>query len=210
MLTAERLLASPRAALLVQKVQARLADEAQKRAAFLDWTGQERKAEFINGAVVRRQPLPMKHNRVAHHLWFLLEKFVFHADLGRVGGGGWLVSLTRNDYEPDLCFWRKEVEHEFTDDQTRFPAPDLVAEVLSDLTRGRDLGVKHDDYAAHGVREYWVLDPDTQTLRQFVLDGDEFALAMLSASGIVRSVAVEGFALDIPALFDEEAFWQAV
>ena len=36
--------------------------------------------------------------------------------------------------------------------------PDLVLEVASESTAGRDLGVKRDDYAAFGIPEYWRFD----------------------------------------------------
>ncbi len=37
-----------------------------------------------------------------------------------------------------------------------FPAPDFIAEVLSESTRGRDRGVKFDDSACHAVESYVV------------------------------------------------------
>lgn len=43
-------------------------------------------------------------------------------------------------------------------------APDFVAEVLSDSTAYKDLGVKKDLYERNGVREYWIVQPDTCTV----------------------------------------------
>ena len=39
-------------------------------------------------------------------------------------------------------------------------APDLVVEILSPSTAHRDRGIKLDSYARHGVRQYWIVDPD--------------------------------------------------
>lgn len=39
------------------------------------------------------------------------------------------------------------------------PAPDFTVEVLSKSTASKDKGVKLEDYAAHGVRGYWIIDP---------------------------------------------------
>ncbi len=43
--------------------------------------------------------------------------------------------------------------------QSKFPAPDLIVEVLSESTEANDRGIKFEDYAAHGVVEYWIVDP---------------------------------------------------
>ena len=41
-----------------------------------------------------------------------------------------------------------------------YGAPDLVMEILSPATRKIDMNIKHSKYAAAGVREYWLIDPD--------------------------------------------------
>lgn len=42
-------------------------------------------------------------------------------------------------------------------------APDLICEVLSESTKGRDLGIKADRYLQNGVKEYWILNPMAKT-----------------------------------------------
>jgi len=210
--TVADILRSPRARRVVDRAARALADEAERRAAFLDWVTEDHKAEFINGEVVMQSPAKASHNRITFRLARLLADYVDDRGLGLVGTDKWMVSLTRNDYEPDVCFWRAEVADGFTPDQMRFPAPDLVCEVLSPSTRALDLGVKLDDYGAHGVAEYWVLDPDDVTLRQFVQDAEaddedgQLVLTTLSSTGEVRSRAVEGLVLPVAALFDDAAF----
>ena len=208
--TVAEILRSPRARRVVDRAAEALAAEAERRAAFLEWVTEDHKAEFINGEVVMHSPAKARHNHVTGRLYRLLADYVDDHDLGVVGIEKWMVSLTRNDYEPDVCFWRSEVADGFEPDQMRFPAPDLVCEVLSPSTQANDLGVKLDDYGAHGVAEYWVLDPDAATLRQFVQDPDAedgaLVLTTLSGSGDVRSMAVDGLVLPVPAFFSEEAF----
>ncbi len=43
-------------------------------------------------------------------------------------------------------------------------APDLVVEILSPSTALRDRSFKLDLYARRGVREYWIVDPDKDTV----------------------------------------------
>jgi Uma2 family endonuclease len=54
-------------------------------------------------------------------------------------------------------------------------APDFVVEVLSDATANKDFGVKRELYEKSGVREYWIIQPETATVFQYVLDGNTFA-----------------------------------
>ncbi len=50
--------------------------------------------------------------------------------------------------------------------------PDLVVEILSPSTSGRDLKLKLNLYEGRGVREYWVVDPIGATVMVFSLGGD--------------------------------------
>jgi Uma2 family endonuclease len=104
-----------------------------------------------------------------------------------------LVALTRNDYEPDVCFFSAAKARTFQPDQTVFPAPDFVAEVLSRSTEQADRGVKFEDYAAHGVGEYWIIDPDGERVEQYLLEGETYQLACKADNGVVASRAVAGF-----------------
>jgi len=78
-------------------------------------------------------------------------------------------------------------------------APDLIIEVLSPSTRGRDLTEKAALYAAAGVREYWLVDPRTRaiTVRAFEA-GTE---TTVRESGVVRSIVLPGFEVDVAELF---------
>ena len=51
-------------------------------------------------------------------------------------------------------------------------APDLVIEILSLSTRQRDRGIKKHKYAAAGVREYWLVDPDASDVQVFHFEKD--------------------------------------
>ena len=121
-----------------------------------------------------------------------------------------MISLTRNDYEPDLCFFRKETAQAFTPDQMLFPAPDFIAEILSPSTAARDRGIKFEDYAAHGVGEYWLLDPETEVVEQYVLEGGRYALRLKSGSGEIESTMIDGFLIPVRALFDDVAHLREV
>ena len=86
------------------------------------------------------------------------------------------------------------------------PAPDLIVEILSRTTTGRDRGIKFEDYAAHGVREYWMIDPVRQSLEQYKLDEDLMAFeeaAVLFIEDTLESLTIPGFRIPIRAIFDK-------
>lgn len=109
---------------------------------------------------------------------------------------------------PDICFWNAETAASFEDDQMEHPAPDLIVEVLSKSTTGRDRGVKFEDYAAHGVLEYWIIDPVRKSLEQYQLDESTMAFASVATLYIddsLRSLTVPGFQIPVRAIFDKKA-----
>jgi Uma2 family endonuclease len=200
----EQLLNSPRLPTVVQRLHDLLDDEAQRRADFIDTVLEAEKAEFINGEKIVHSPVKFKHTAAAGNLLILLKAYVNAKQLGWVGFEKVMISLTRNDYEPDICFFGAGVAAAFYPDQMRFPAPDLVVEVLSASTAAIDRGVKFEDYAAHGVREYWIIDPDAETVEQYRLTGERYELAIKAQTGELRSHAVPGFVIPVRAIFDEQ------
>ncbi len=115
-----------------------------------------------------------------------------------------LVALTRNDYEPDVCFFSTRKSLRVSARSNDLSAPDFVAEVLSPSTQGADRGVKFEDYAAHGVMEYWIIDSEHERIEQYLLEGESYQLAFKADSGVVRSRVVAGFAVPVRAVFDED------
>ena len=128
---AAQLLESPKAPQIVQQVQAILADEQNRRRAFYEWMDEDMKAEFINGEIIVHSPALHKHNSVVMGLGRLLSVFVDVHGLGVVVVEKALVELTRNSYEPDICYFGSAKAATIQPDMLYYPAPDLVVEVLS-------------------------------------------------------------------------------
>jgi len=83
-------------------------------------------------------------------------------------------------------------------------APDWIVEVVSPATAARDRIVKRDLYERHGVREYWVLDPDDRRLTIHRLDpstGRFSAPATADADGTTSPRSVPGVAIDWSLVF---------
>ncbi len=199
----DQLFHSPRLPVVAQRLTERAADEARRRQRFIDTLRAAEKAEFINGVKIVHSPAKFKHTAIVGSLYRLLSAHVVMHDLGWVGVEKAMVSLTRNDYEPDICFFAAATAASFQPDQMRFPAPDLAVEVLSDSTAAYDRGIKFEDYAAHGVSEYWIIDPDAEVIEQYRLAGEAYELAIKAQTGELRSLAVPGFVIPVRAIFDD-------
>jgi Uma2 family endonuclease len=200
----DQLLQEPTLPSILGRLQALLEAEQARRQYFYDVVTEEQKAEFINGEIVVHSPVKLQHNSASLLLYRLLGTYVDIHQLGVVGHEKLLITLERNDYEPDVCFFGNLKADGFTPDQMKFPAPDLAIEVLSDSTAHNDRGIKSRDYAASGVTEYWIIDPAEEIVEQYILQGEKYELRIKSNSGEIHSVAVSGFTIPIRAIFDEQ------
>jgi Uma2 family endonuclease len=198
----EQLIRSPRLPEAMRRLQAVTRAEAKKRRYFHEIVTEQQKAEFINGEIVVHSPVKYQHNQASLRLATLLDAHVRRHALGSVGHEKLLIILTRNDYEPDICFFGLKKAQAFTPTQAKFPAPDMIVEVLSESTETNDRGIKFEDYAAHGVGEYWIVDPDQETIEQYLLQGEVYGLAVKVKTGTIGSVIVPGFDIPVRAVFD--------
>jgi Uma2 family endonuclease len=198
----EPLLKSPKLSLYARAIQTYLDEEQEKRESFYDWLTEDIKAEFINGEVIVQSPAKHRHTVASMNLSTLLSTYVELNDLGFVGAETVLVSLTRNDYLPDICFFGKVKASIIKPDQVKYPAPDFIVEILSPSTAVIDRTTKFEDYAAHGVSEYWLVDPEKQTVEQYALRDAEYELLFKIHEGGLTSVVVTGFMIPAISIFD--------
>jgi Uma2 family endonuclease len=72
--------------------------------------------------------------------------------------------------------------------------PDFVVEILSPSTAMKDLSQKKTIYAKHGVREYWIVNPEDLSVMAYRLDGKEFGRVQEYRAGeAVDSSVLKGF-----------------
>ncbi len=206
----QQLICSPLLPMHVRELESLLQKEQVRRKRFYQEMSEGQKVEFINGEVIMQSPAKLRHTTASRNLGTLLNTYVSKHSLGYVGQEKMLITLTRNDYEPDVVYFGSEKAQSFTPDQMKFPAPDLVVEVLSPSTENNDRGIKFLDYAAHGIAEYWIVDPKAETVEQYVLKDETYRLRAKTDSGVIRSVVLEGWALLTRAVFDEKELLMAL
>ena len=197
------ILEEPDAYFLIQEANIALEDEKKRRIDFYNDITEQEKVEFINGEIIVHSPVMKRHNSATVLLSRLMSIYGDIHQLGFVGIEKIMITLTRNDYEPDICFFRKEKSDTFIENQTLFPAPDFIIEILSEGTKKRDRGVKFKDYQAHQIEEYWIIDPIHETIEQYHLEDGEYELLLKSSEGNIKSFVMTDFQIPIKSVFDE-------
>lgn len=204
----EPLLRSPRLPRLLREAQARLDAERAARTKFLEEIEPHQKGEFIDGQIVMHPPARRRHNEARHRLAALVNEWSIRHHAGLMADEKAMFETERNNYEPDVCYFGPEKAARILPDDVLYPVPDFIAEVLSPFSEKFDRGVKLEDYAAHGVAEYWIIDPVAESVEQYLLPAgaEEFALAVKLREGTLRSEAIPGFTVSARALFDSAAY----
>jgi Uma2 family endonuclease len=179
--------------------------EAQRRRKFYEEITEDAKWEFINGEVVMHSPASSQHNRIVGRLYKLLSIWVDARELGQVTVEKTLCQFPRNDYEPDSVFFGVVKAARIQPETLPHPVPDMVVEVLSPSTAKVDRGIKLQDYQAHGVSEYWIIDPVAETLECYVLVNGTYRLTGPLSDGMIAAKAIAGFEISLRAIFDNKA-----
>jgi len=121
--------------------------------------------EAIDGALYVTPPPKFEHQWVSHRLAVALDRILVAPGHGIVVAAPVGVEFpdTEEGVQPDLLFVSNERAGIIRRGWLR-GAPDLVVEILSPSTAGRDRGKKLDLYRRHGVGEYWIADRERRVV----------------------------------------------
>ncbi len=174
---------------------------------YLTWQMDEM-VEIIKGRLFKMTPAPSRiHQKVAAKLFYRLygflegkpcEVYIAPFDVRLP------VTTTNNEdvytvVQPDICVI---CDKNKLDDAGCIGAPDLIVEILSPGNNKKELQNKYDVYKESGVKEYWIIHPNEQTLLIYSLKNGAFVPSRLFASGnMVHSNVIQGFSLDLEGFF---------
>ena len=105
--------------------------------------------------------------------------------------------------QPDLCII---CDKNKIDELGCNGAPDLIVEILPEGNSKKEMRVKYDLYEESGVREYWIADPERQTVHVFAYDSNEkYQLSKIYLrEDILTSVIFTDMNIDLQQVFPEE------
>ncbi|HFA51509.1 MAG TPA: Uma2 family endonuclease [Bacteroidetes bacterium] len=201
------ILETPRMPELINELQVHWEDEQRLREEYYEKIQPGDKWEFINGKIIMHSPAKDKHTEARKNLSYILQTQVAISGEGTIKDETALVTFARNDYLPDIVFFSKEKAALFTPDTWKYPAPDFVVEILSKSTEATDKGIKKEDYAANGTKEYWLVDPDAQSVEQYILDNKKQVFKLFSKKTFNDNIdcqVLNGLSFPVAAIFDEK------
>lgn len=156
--------------------------------------------ELIEGELfVTPSPTPL-HQDIAGNLYTLFRNVVFESGRGRVYFAPLDVRLSENTVvQPDLIVVLSD-RPVLTEARVE-GAPSLAVEIISPSTGDYDRVAKRNLYAQYGVPEYWLVDPDAETLTIFSDPRDGRYRTEQTASDVAISATIPGLSADLKALF---------
>jgi Uma2 family endonuclease len=139
--------------------------------------------ELIDGEHYVTPSPNTKHQTVSINLTVLIGSWLEHHPIGRLFHAPFDVVFSHYDVvEPDLLYMSNARAADALTPKHMRGVPELVVEIGSPGTRKRDETIKRRLYERTGVTEYWIVDPDADTIRVYRREGDAFSqVSVLSA-----------------------------
>ncbi len=159
--------------------------------------------EFTDG-FVEVLPMPTEpHQSILEYFYVTLLSFLKPLG-GKVHVAGIRLRIRANKYrEPDLIalLSAKDPRRE----NRYWKGADLTLEIVSEDKPERDLVDKVQDYAEAGVPEYWIVNPQAETITVLRLDGTAYVEHGVFGRGTVASSALlPGFSVEVNAAMDAD------
>lgn len=176
-----------------------------------EWTEEEylalesnRLIEFTDGVLEFLTMPKLFHGKISRFLSDLLRAFVILHRLGDVFWAPISVKLRPGMLrEPDVFFLTTE---RLSREDDPPEGADLVMEVVSPdaKDRKRDIAQKRREYAQAEIPEYWIVDPQTETITVLTLSSSATEYAVhgeFKPGQIATSKLLDGFTVDVTACF---------
>ena len=165
-------------------------------------TPDDQRCQLLDGDLILAPAPTLRHQWISGRIFSALDPFVLLNGLGRVFSAPTDVVLSEHNVtQPDVLFIADSRAVDMNGPNIQ-GAPDLVVEILSPSTAEQDRETKRRLYGEHGVQEYWLVDPNSNTIE--VLTASETGLitaATYTQTGILTSPLLQGLSIDLEPIF---------
>lgn len=161
--------------------------------------------ELFEGEIFVSRAPGLSHQRVLGNLYAIIRAYLRQHPLGEVLLTPGVIFDDFNSAIPDAVFVSKQRRRAIIEGERVTGAPDLVIEIVSPGKENdrRDRVVKRQVYGKHGVKEYWVADPQNKSVEIYRLRRHTLALVeTLLDEDELTSAALPGFKCSISSIFE--------
>lgn len=132
--------------------------------------------QIINGKEIEMPSPLLKHQKISRILQRRIEDFLLQHNLGEIFNAPLDVIFEAgvNRVQPDLIYISNE-NREIIKDWIR-GVPDLLVEVVSKGSFYIDTVDKKEIYQKYGVKEYWIVFPEYDTIEVFTLEEGSYKI----------------------------------
>ncbi len=165
---------------------------------------EDKRYEILDGEICVVPAPSIKHQRISRRLLLALTHHVLPNGLGEFFHAPCDVILSDETIvQPDLFLVRRE-RAGIIGESSVCGAPDLVIEILSPGSRSRDLEIKRKIYAAFGIQEYWIVDPEAASVEVLVWEETGYVSAgVYAAEDCLSSPLFPDMNLVLGKIFEE-------
>ncbi len=160
--------------------------------------------EVIEGELFVTRASGLHHQRLSGRLFLALSAYLEQHPVGEVFQAPGVLFDDFSGVVPDLVFISHGRLGEVAAGDRIEGAPELLIEILSPGAENirRDHVVKRQAYGKHGVLEYWIVDPNAQTVEVYGLERGVLELqGRFGVEDKVTSSVLKGLELIVGDLF---------
>jgi Uma2 family endonuclease len=164
----------------------------------------EDRRELDDGHLVEMDMPTDPHEHIVAALIGHLYAWSSPRQAGWVRASGYKIRVSdKQGVMPDVQFYRKDNPARRKPQGLEEGRPDLAVEVVSPKSRTYDRVRKLNWYAALGVPEYWIVDPEERSLTRHLLRDGLYVIAeALEGSAVLRPDTFPGLEIPLAALWD--------
>ena len=172
---------------------------------FLLFPDDGQRHELIDGEHYVTPSPNRKHQRISGNLYLLIGMWLETHPIGQIYFAPFDVIFSMFDVvEPDLLYMSNERAARVLSDANVKGAPELVVEIGSEGTRGRDETIKRRLYERSGVAEYWMVDPEIDVVRVYRRGANSFGRPLelsAEADDTLTTPLLPGLSLPLSRIF---------
>ncbi len=150
------------------------------------------RAELINDTIYMSPTPNFQHQEISTEILNQIRNYVKGDGLGTCLPTIDVFFDQKNVFEPDILFIAKENMNIVKDGKIK-GSPDLVIEILSPGNRRHDTEKKKTAYEKFGVKEYFIVDPETKETITWYLVNDRYTKQPSSKGKIKSKILKKSF-----------------